>query len=146
MIKRILEALIINLITIVLVMVDFYYTKPDPGVLIYSFVMVCILRYALIEFFYNLYKWNSSQTLRSLLTGAVKPFPEDKYPQYVQGFPHAIVYIILILIMFLFPFLFMHLESGNFVFSWHLFMHQIKSALIITIIYGLKDLLFKGLY
>ena len=146
MAKRIIRALGVNLITLGLVIGDFYYTKPDPRVLIFAFVLTCMLRYILIELLYNLYKWIPSQSVRSGLTALVQPFPEDKYSKSAAGFPNAIAYIILILLLFLLPFIFMHLEGGKFVISWSVFINQIKAAFVITLIYGLKDLIWKGFY
>ncbi|OGF66832.1 MAG: hypothetical protein A2Y62_10660 [Candidatus Fischerbacteria bacterium RBG_13_37_8] len=144
--KKLIRALAGNLLTLALVIGDFYYTKPDPRVLIFAFIMTCMLRYILIELLYYLYKWIPSESFHSALTALVQPFPEDKYRKSAAGLPNALAYIILILLLSLFPFIFMYLEKGEFVFSLSVFIHQIKAGLVIAMIYGLKDMLFKGFY
>lgn len=141
---RIIRALISNLITLAVVIANFYYTKPDPRVLLFSFAMLCIFRYVLIELLYDLYKVIQSETFHSALKTMVQPIPENINYDPKAGLPNALAYIILIILLFVFPFVFMHLENGDFVLSWLVFVHQIKAALIITMIYLLKDLFFKG--
>ena len=146
MLKRIVIALGANLAALALVLANFYYRKPDARVFIYSFIMVCMLRYLLIELFYDLYRWIPSEGIRSTLVTIVKPFPSDKYEDKAAGFHFVFAYVILIILLFFIPFILMHLEGGQFIFSWAVFGSQLKAAFIITMVYGLKDLLCKGLF